>query len=142
MRSRIPARPWASALGGVAALTLMLLILPGQSAGAADPSVRALSVNLASPTGKSHGVGLGILYGINEDGSQPADEYLKPLQLNAFRGGGWFSGGWIKDDYQYGDATKADIASIVAQARRLQGASGKHFQYQVLLSDLYGANAG
>ena len=142
MRFRIPARRWAIAFSGVVALTLALLTLPGPAAGASDPSRRALNVNLASTTGKAHGVGLGILYGINEDGSQPADQYLKPLQLNAFRGGGWFSGGWIKDDYQYGDATKADITSIVAQARRLQGAFGSHFQYQVLLSDLYGANAG
>ena len=54
-------------------------------------------------------------------GSQPSDDYVKPLELNAFRGGGWFSGGWIKDGYTYGDATKAEVASIIAQAKRLRG---------------------
>ena len=37
---------------------------------------------------------------------------------------------------------RADITSIIDQAKRLQGEFGKRFQYQVLLSDLYGANAG
>jgi len=142
MRAKSRARRWAAALAGVVALALPTVGAPVGSAAADGTSVRALDVNLASNDGKATGVGLGVLYGINEDGTQPADQYLKPLDLNAFRGGGWFSGGWIKDDYQYGDATKADIASIVDQAKRLQKEFGPGFQYQVLLSDLYGANAG
>src|SRR4051812_42162916 len=56
----------------------------------------ALTVDLASSRGPSTLVGEGLLYGINQDGSQPADQFLQPLSINAFRGGGWFSGGWIK----------------------------------------------
>ena len=130
----------ASALAGLAAIALILL--NGAPARAAAPAGRVLSVNLADTTGKATGVGLGILYGLNEDASLPADQYLKPLDLNAFRGGGWFSGGWIGDDYQFGPDMRADITSIIDQAKRLQGEFGKRFQYQVLLSDLYGANAG
>jgi hypothetical protein len=101
----------------------------------------ALSVDLASSRGPATGVGEGILYGINQDATQPADQFTQPLRLNAFRGGGWFSGGWIKDNYQFGSATQADITSIAAQARLLNRV-GNHPQYQVLLSDLYGLNAG
>ncbi|MFF7073287.1 RICIN domain-containing protein [Streptomyces pseudovenezuelae] len=104
-------------------------------------SGEALSVNLASTRGPSTGVGEGFLYGFTQDGSQPADQFIKPLGINAFRGGGWFSGGWIKDNYQYGSATRADIDSIVAQAKRLTQPP-YHAQYQVLVSDIYGANGG
>jgi hypothetical protein len=142
MRARPRARRWAAALAGAVALALPLFSVPDTPAAADAPSVRALNVDLSSNAGQANGVGLGVLYGINEDGTQPADQYLKPLKLNAFRGGGWFSGGWIKDDYQYGAATKADIASIIDQAKRLRKVNGPGFQYQVLLSDLYGANAG
>jgi Cellulose binding domain len=102
---------------------------------------KALTVDLASSRGPSTLVGEGLLYGINQDATQPADQFLRPLRINAFRGGGWFSGGWIKDNYQFGSATRADITSITAQARRLNDV-GDHPQYQVLLSDLYGLNAG
>lgn len=142
MRVKPRARRWALAVAGVVALVLPASSMSIPQAVADGPAVRALNVDLASDAGKANGVGLGVLYGITEDGSEPADQYLKPLDLNAFRGGGWFSGGWIKDDYQYGAATQDDIASIIAQAKRLQKASGPGFQYQVLLSDLYGANAG
>ncbi|GAA5180500.1 RICIN domain-containing protein [Rugosimonospora acidiphila] len=119
------------------------LLAAAQSSAAASPTdVKSLSVNLASTTGPATGVGEGILYGVSQDGTQPADQYLQPLHINAFRGGGWFSGGWIKDKYQYGDATKADIASIIAQAKRLQQVSGKGFQYQLLVSDLFGSTGG
>ncbi|RRR84131.1 RICIN domain-containing protein [Streptomyces sp. RP5T] len=104
-------------------------------------SGEALSVDLASTRGPSTGVGEGFLYGFTQDGSQPADQFIKPLGINAFRGGGWFSGGWIKDNYQYGAATRADIDSIVAQAKRLTQPP-YHAQYQVLVSDIYGANGG
>jgi hypothetical protein len=86
-------------------------------------------------------VGEGFLYGVSQDGTQPVDQYLQSLGVNAFRGGGWFSGGWIKDNYSYGSATKADIASITAQARRLTQPP-YHAQYQVILSDLWGNNGG
>jgi hypothetical protein len=133
---------WAiviAALAGGAALVPSTA--NGATASVAAPVGKALSVNLADTTGKATGVGLGILYGLNEDASLPVDQYLKPLNLNSFRGGGWFSGGWIGDNYQFGPDMQADITSIIDQARRLRSLFGRGFQYQVLLSDLYGANA-
>ncbi|WP_042405495.1 RICIN domain-containing protein [Streptacidiphilus carbonis] len=124
----------AAAVMGLAAVLLM------PTAGHAA-SGESLSVDLGSTRGPSTGVGEGFLYGITQDGSQPADQYLQPLGINAFRGGGWFSGGWVKDGYTYGSATQADIASITAEARRLTQPP-YHAQYQVILSDLYGNNGG
>ncbi|NUS64423.1 MAG: hypothetical protein HOQ46_12340, partial [Saccharothrix sp.] len=131
-----PGRP-ALVVGIILALVLPLLsTAPSRAA-----SATSLSVNLASPRGPSTGVGEGFLYGISEDGSRPADQFLQPLGINAFRGGGWFSGGWIRDGYQNGSATRADVDSIVAQAKRLTRPP-YHAQYQVLVSDIYGANGG
>ncbi|NUS12903.1 MAG: ricin-type beta-trefoil lectin domain protein [Streptomyces sp.] len=123
----------AAAVAGLAAL----LVMPT----AAHAAGESLSVDLSSTRGPSTGVGEGFLYGITQDGTQPADQYLQPLGINAFRGGGWFSGGWIKDNYSYGSATKADIDSITTQAKRLTQAP-YHAQYQVILSDLWGNNGG
>ena len=137
MRYRI--RSPRLALVVAAALALALPTLAPVAGHAA--SGESLSVDLSSTRGPSTGVGEGFLYGISQDGTQPADQFLQPLGINAFRGGGWFSGGWIKDNYAYGSATQADIGSIVAQAKRLTQAP-YHAQYQVLLSDLYGNNGG
>ncbi|WP_181804570.1 RICIN domain-containing protein [Streptomyces shenzhenensis] len=137
MRTR--AKPGRLALVAGTVLALVLALLSTATSQAATGT--SLSVDLASPRGPSTGVGEGFLYGITEDGSQPADQFLQPLGINAFRGGGWFSGGWIKDNYQYGSATRADVDSIVAQAKRLTRAP-YHAQYQVLVSDIYGANGG
>ncbi|MEV6848619.1 CBM35 domain-containing protein [Actinoplanes sp. NPDC051411] len=142
MTTRSKGRRATLAAAIIVTLAVPLVAASGNPAAADDPAAKALSVNLAATTGPATGVGEGFLYGITEDGGQPDDQYLKPLHVNAFRGGGWFSGGWIKDNYTYGDATKADITSIVAQAKRLQKTSDRPVQYQVLLSDLYGANAG
>ncbi|MFI1994507.1 cellulose binding domain-containing protein [Actinoplanes sp. NPDC020271] len=125
------------ALGMILAV-IVALTTAGPSQAATN---EALSVDLASNRGTSTLVGEGVLYGINQDATLPADQHIQPLKLNAFRGGGWFSGGWIKDNYRYGSATQADITSIIAQARRLNQV-GNHPQYQVLLSDLYGLNGG
>jgi len=110
----------------------------------APAAAKALTVDLSKVTGPSTGVGQGILYGITQDGSQPADEYVKPLNLNAFRGGGWFSGGWATDNYTYGPATQAEVQAIIDQAKRLKASSANPdgFQYQVLLSDLWGSTGG
>ncbi|RNG31608.1 RICIN domain-containing protein [Streptomyces botrytidirepellens] len=137
MRTR--ARPGRLALVAGIVLVLVLPLLSTATSQAA--SDKSLSVNLASTRGPSTGVGEGFLYGISEDGSRPADQFLQPLGINAFRGGGWFSGGWIRDGYQYGSATRADVDSIVAQAKRLTRPP-YHAQYQVLVSDIYGANGG
>ncbi|WP_316743460.1 RICIN domain-containing protein [Streptomyces sp. MK7] len=137
MRTR--ARPGRLVLAVGIVLAFVLQLLPTAESQAA--SGESLSVNLASTRGPSTGVGEGFLYGISEDGSQPADQFIQPLGLNAFRGGGWFSGGWIRDGYQYGPATRADVDSIIAQAKRLTRPP-YHAQYQVLVSDIYGANGG
>ena len=137
MRKR--ARPGRLTMAAAAAFALAaVLLMPGAGHAASGES---LSVDLSSTRGPSTGVGEGFLYGITQDGTQPADQYMQPLGINAFRGGGWFSGGWIKDGYKYGSATQADIDSIVAQAKRLTQ-SPYHAQYQVLVSDLYGNNGG
>jgi hypothetical protein len=136
---RIRSRTFPLALAAAAALALALPALTPATGHAATGE--SLSVDLSATRGASTGVGEGFLYGISEDGTQPADQYLQPLGINAFRGGGWFSGGWIKDGYTYGSATQADITSIVAEAKRLTQAP-YHAQYQVLLSDLYGNNGG
>ncbi|WP_405878709.1 RICIN domain-containing protein [Streptomyces sp. NBC_01384] len=137
MRTR--ARPGRLVLTAGVVLALVLQLLSTAESQAAQGE--SLSVNLASTRGPSTGVGEGFLYGFSEDGSQPADQFIQPLGINAFRGGGWFSGGWIKDNYQYGSATRADVDSIIAQAKRLTQPP-YHAQYQVLVSDIYGANGG
>ncbi|WP_410670251.1 RICIN domain-containing protein [Amycolatopsis sp. cmx-4-68] len=124
----------------VAAVLVVAFPLPA-AASAHAAAGEAMTVDLSSSRGPSTGVGEGFLYGISQDGSQPADQYLQPLGITAFRGGGWFSGGWIRDNYQNGSATKADVNSIIAQARRLTQPP-YHAQYQVLVSDIYGANGG
>ncbi|HEY3611157.1 MAG TPA: RICIN domain-containing protein [Pseudonocardiaceae bacterium] len=120
------------ALAVVAALALTL---PAPPAAAATTS---LNVNLASVTRPATGVGSGFLYGMTGDGTQPASQFLTPLAVNAFRGGGHVSRGWIGDGNQFGSGTRADLNSVIAQARRL----GPSVQYQVILSDLYGADGG
>ncbi|WP_225100620.1 RICIN domain-containing protein [Streptomyces sp. CoH27] len=137
MRTRARDRRVLLAVGVVLAFVLQLLSAAGSRAAAGE----ALSVNLASTRGPSTGVGEGFLYGFTQDGSQPVDQFIQPLGINAFRGGGWFSGGWIKDNYQYGAASRADVDSIIAQAKRLTRPP-YHAQYQVLVSDIYGANGG
>ncbi|MFG2802374.1 RICIN domain-containing protein [Streptomyces pseudovenezuelae] len=137
MRTRARSGRLLLAIGIVLAFVLQLPATTESRAASGE----ALSVNLASTRGPSTGVGEGFLYGFTQDGSQPVDQFIKPLGINAFRGGGWFSGGWIKDNYQYGSATRADIDSIVAQAKRLTQPP-YHAQYQVLVSDIYGANGG
>ena len=113
------------------------LLLPAEGASAAQ----ALSVNLASVTGPATGVGEGFLYGVSQDATQPADQYLLPLGLNAYRGGGHASRGWIGDGYVYGSGAQADVSEVIAQARRFTQ-SPYHAQYQVILSDVYGADGG
>jgi len=125
-----------AAAGTVLALAMPLLGPAGNAAAA-----ESLNVNLASVTGSVTGVGEGFLYGVSQDGTQPPDQYLQPLGVNAFRGGGHVTGGWIGDGYSYGSGSQTDVNTIIAQARRLTQ-SPYHAQYQVLLSDIYGADGG
>jgi len=119
------------------ALTFGFQIL-APSAGQAQTS---LQVNLAADAGPSNGVGLGFLYGVTGDGSQPSDALLEPLRMNAFRAGGHMTRGWIEDGYQYGNATQTILDSITAQAERFT-ADPYNAQYQAILSDMYGAYGG
>jgi hypothetical protein len=127
----------AAATAGALALSVPLV----SPTAARAASGESLSVDLSSTRGPSTGVGEGFLYGFTSDGTQPADQFIQPLGINAFRGGGWFSGGWIKDNYSLGSATQADINSIIAEGKRLTQPP-YHAQYQVLLTDLYGLNGG
>jgi hypothetical protein len=128
-----PARRLAVAGAMLVALAFPLL-RPAQAHAA-----EALSVNLADVTGTASSVGEGFLYGVSQDGTAPSDQFLEPLGLTAYRGGGHASSGWIGDDYTYGSGTEADVSEVIAQARRLTE-SPYHAQYQVILSDVYGAD--
>jgi hypothetical protein len=132
-RGRVAAAGMVLALG----VSLLGLAEPAGKAAAAE----SLGVDLASATGPATGVGEGFLYGVSQDATQPADQYLQPLHVNAFRGGGHVSRGWIGDNYTNGSGTQGDVNTVIAQARRLNQ-SPNHAQYQVILSDIFGADAG
>lgn len=139
------ARRWTS-IGAVAALAAGALGAGalGTAAAAAEDEPTQLSVDLADETGLQVGVAQGILYGLTADGSEPADEYLEPLDINSYRGGGWFAGGWRADGYTLGENTQKEIDSIIAQAERLKAASSHpdDFHYEVIVSDLWGSTGG
>ena len=124
-----------------AAATLLALAVPLLARAQSATAAESLSVNLASVTGPATGVGEGFLYGVSQDGTQPTDQNLQPLGITAFRGGGHVSGGWIGDNYTNGSGTQADVNTVIAQARRLTR-SPYHAQYQVILSDIFGADGG
>jgi hypothetical protein len=127
----------AVTIGVALALVVAVLVAtPGESRAQVS-----LNVNLASDQGPSNGVGLGFLYGVTGDGSQPTDQYLEPLRMNAFRAGGHMTRGWIEDGYRYGSATQTIVNSLVDQAERFT-APPYEAQYQVILSDVYGAYGG
>jgi len=128
--------------GRLAAAGLVLaLAIPLLSSAGTAVAAESLNVNLAATTGSATGVGEGFLYGISQDGTQPPDQFLAPLGINAFRGGGHVSRGWIGDGYVNGSGTQADVNTVIAQARRLTQPP-YHVQYQALLSDIFGADAG
>jgi Cellulose binding domain len=137
MRTTRRGRRLTTAAGTALALAIALVTAVDGPAAAAQ----SLSVDLASTRGPATGVGSGFLYGVNQDGTQPADQHLRPLNVNAFRGGGHASRGWIADAYRFGANTQANVNSAIAQARRLSQAP-YHAQYQAILSDIYGADGG
>jgi hypothetical protein len=97
-----------------AALVTPLLVAPrGEAA-----TVESLSVNLASTKGPATGVGGGFLYGVNLDGTLPADQFLQPLRMNASRAGGHLNRAWVGDGYQYGSNTQADVNSVIQRGCR------------------------
>src|SRR5512142_3368347 len=137
MRTRTKLGSLAAATAVVAALTVPLLATPQENAATG----RDMTVNLASVRGPATGVGEGFLYGISQDGTLPADQFLQPLRLNAFRGGGHVTRGWIGDGYKYGSATQTDVNTVITQAKRLTKPPYSA-QYQVILSDIYGNDGG
>jgi hypothetical protein len=129
-----------SRLALVTGLALAVALLGWRAAPSAS-AAEALTVNLAATTGTATGVGEGFLYGVSQDGTLPADQFLQPLGITAVRAGGHATplGGWIGDGYTYGSRTQADVAEVIAQAKRFT-ATPYHGQYQVILADLYGAD--
>jgi Ricin-type beta-trefoil lectin domain len=130
-------RPGRLAVAAAVILALAFpLLTPGESQAA-----ESLSVNLASVKGTATSVGEGFLYGVSQDGTAPPDQFVQPLGITAMRAGGHATptGGWIADGYTYGTSTKAQVAEVIAQAKRFTAGS-YHAQYQVLLSDIYGAD--
>lgn len=89
-----------AAVAAACALGLPLLTPTVSAAATAEP----LSVNLASPTAAPNDVGEGFLYGLSQNGSSPADNYLEPLDITLMRGGGAriAGDGWIGDGYTDG----------------------------------------
>jgi len=134
-------KPGRAVLTAVTTLTLAVPLSLSAAAPGRAASSESLSVNLASTRSPVTGVGEGFLYGVSQDGTQPADQFIQPLGMTAYRGGGHASGGWIADGYQYGSGTKADVNEVIAQAKRFTQGS-IHAQYQVILSDVYGADGG
>ena len=104
-------------------------------------TAESISVNLASTTGTPTDVGEGFLYGLSQDATSPADDYLEPLDVTLMRGGGArISGdGWIGDGYTDGSGFQARLASALAQAKRVTEAP-YHAEYVLMLSDLWGAD--
>src|SRR5262249_13731306 len=107
-------RRCATAIALVVGVTIPSVVLGPSPAGAAS-----VSVNLAATRGAATGVGQGFLYGFTADGSQPGNQFVTPLRINAFRGGGHASRGWIGDGFRFGSGTQADINSAISTARRL-----------------------
>src|SRR5690349_3840373 len=107
MRMRARTRFGRPALMAATALLLALV----WSAPVQGQAATALSVNLAAPTRAATHVGEGFLYGMTVDGTLPADQFLLPLGITAFRGGGHASRGWIGDNYSLGAGTRADLNS-------------------------------
>jgi len=124
----------------VAAAVILALAIPLATPGTSQ-AAESLTVNLASVTGTANSVGEGFLYGVSQDGTEPPDQFIQPLGITAMRSGGHATptGGWIADGYTYGTSTKAQVAEVIAQAKRFT-ATPYHAQYQVLLSDIYGAD--
>ena len=105
---------------------------------AATPTV---TVNLAGLGKTSSPVGTGFLYGLNQDGSAPADALMQPLRPVLFRGGGArIAGhGWLGDGYAAGSGYRVRVNSGIGQARRVTS-SAYNASYHLLVSDIWGAD--
>ena len=123
---------------GAAAALAAAIVAPAAPALASSQTV---TVNFASTAGTANGVGSGFLYGLSQDGTGPDDGLLASLAPTSGRGGGarLSGGGWIGDGYTDGPGFTARIDSAIDQARRLNQ-SPTHARYDLLVSDLYGAD--
>ncbi|WP_202875344.1 hypothetical protein [Kribbella albertanoniae] len=122
--------------GGLVATALTV-----PAAGPASAADQSVTVDLATTTGTVTRAGAGFLYGLNQDGTQPPDNLLSPLQVTSARGGGARlpGHGWIGDGYRAGTGYRTRINSALAQVRRLT--TGQYnASYDLLVSDLWGAD--
>ena len=135
-RSRQIAVGLTAALG-LAAATALTSAAPA-SANAPDTTV---TVNVAQTGAAPTHVGAGYLYGLSQDGTGPADNWMQPLSPTLFRGGGarLAGDGWIGDGYTAGSGFQTRITSALDQARRVTAAP-YNATYHLLVSDLYGAD--
>jgi hypothetical protein len=136
-RRRVRAKRMLITLSAAAALATAI-VAPAAPALASSQTV---TVNFASTTGTADGVGSGFLYGLSQDGTGPDDGLLASLAPTSGRGGGarLSGGGWIGDGYTDGAGFTTRIDSAIDQARRLNQLP-THAPYDLLLSDLYGAD--
>jgi hypothetical protein len=127
-------------------LAVSMSIVAGVAFGQAIPAFAAsqtVTVNLASTSGTASDVGAGFLYGMSDDGTGPTDNLLAPLGVTSGRGGGAgvTGAGWVGDGYSAGPNYNARVASVIAQAKRVnQGPS--HGVYDLLVSDVFGSYDG
>jgi len=138
--SRSGRRRYPVAVLGLALATAAALVLPATHASANDPDT-TVAINLAQPGKTPTHAGSGFLYGLSQDGTQPAQSLLAPLEPTLFRGGGAriAGDGWIGDGYTAGSGFQVRMASALDQARQV-GAAPYDATYHLLVSDLYGAD--
>jgi hypothetical protein len=135
-RAAPPGRLIAVLLLGLATVAVPLMVTP--SAEAADVTV---NVDLSAVGKAPTFAGSGFLYGLNQDGSGPADSLMQPLHPTLFRGGGArIAGhGWIGDGYAAGSGYQVRLNSAIGQARRVTAAP-YNAAYHLLVSDAWGAD--
>jgi len=133
-----PHRRLAAAIALTALIPLATVVTGAAPATAADSTV---TVNLAERGKVPTGAGAGFLYGLNQDGSGPADSLLQPIRPTLFRGGGArIAGhGWIGDGYTAGSGYAVRRDSAINQARRVTGPA-YNATYHLLVSDVWGAD--
>lgn len=95
-------------------------------------------IDLGKAIGSPTYAATGFLHGLNQDGTQPPDELLRPLKPQLFRGGGSTlpGGGWGSGGYE-GYAVRWQ--NVLDRFNRV--APGPlHAEYCIVMSDLWGAN--
>ena len=108
---------------------------PGRAASRAVAD--QVGVDLRRTLGAPTYAATGFLHGLNQDGTQPPDELLRPLKPQLFRGGGSLiaGGGWSRGGY---DGYAARWANVVARYNRV-AVGPINAEYCIVISDLWGA---